>query len=77
MLVPAALLLLLCLLFTCSSSSSRSSSHRFAPLSVAEAAKLADCCCDLETIDLGNDAVMYNRLQKLRVSAAAAHTSLE
>jgi hypothetical protein len=62
----ALLLLLLCLLFACSSSL-----DSLTPLSVT-AAKLPDCCCDLETIDLGNDAVMYNRLQKLRVSASSS-----
>jgi len=39
----------------------------------AHAAKLPDCCCELETIDMGNDEELYQKLQKLRVRDAAMH----
>jgi hypothetical protein len=37
-------------------------------LGCAAATKVADSCCDRETIDIGNDEIMHDRLQKLRVS---------
>lgn len=42
----------------------------------ASAAKLPDCCCELETIDMGNDEELYQKLQKLRVRDTALRTAL-
>lgn len=38
----------------------------------SSAEKIADCCCELETIDGGNDQALYDTLSKLRVSAKAS-----
>lgn len=39
--------------------------------------KIADCCCELETIDLGNDEALYQNLQKLRVTMRAMHDTCD
>ena len=57
------LCVLLCMLVPLSFPSPSHSS--VGALSVS-AAPLADCCCSTETVDVGNDEMLYQRLQKLR-----------
>jgi len=63
--LAAVLLLAAVPLFSQPDSSNGSGGSLPAVLS-AGATKLADCCCDMETIDVGNDDILYKRLQKLR-----------
>jgi len=71
--VYGSLLLLLAVICLLPSSPSRLSSSSSCCLSISppsllsvSGARLPDCCCELETIESGNDDALYQTLQKLR-----------